>query len=166
MDRRSFALGAGLVVATGTVGCLGWTEGPRSSGGTDGGGDRTSAVRGADYEPSTGQTVSPTPGTGGTPQHDDVDVWVHNDVDSARRVHLTLSAGSESMLNTTVALGPGEASVLGSGIGERGRYVLGVTVDRGPSESYPFTVGEYELRQGSDLVVRVGDHDVWIAIEE
>lgn len=81
-------------------------------------------------------------------------------------MELALSADGEAIFEETVSIAPDEVVFVDPGVDERGEYELRAVVDDRRTRSYPFSIDEYALESGSNLLVTVRIDDVEIAIEE
>lgn len=151
MKRRSFV--ALLCVAG--AGCLDAptaAERDPDDGGTPAGG--TSTPRDA----STDGTAAGS--------DDRMAVVVDNGRDSVVTVEVAIRRGDETVRETRLSVPVDERRSVAAGIERVGDYDLVARVVDGPTETFPFDVGEYELRSGSNIVVAVGADALRIRIEE
>jgi hypothetical protein len=79
---------------------------------------------------------------------------------------VTLASEGTTVLEREVTVAPNGETALETGIQQQGQYELTVAVENGPRETFPFSVDEYDLRAGSNLVVTIGQESVEIVIEE
>ena len=108
-------------------------------------------------------------GTGeqmGSPAPDEISIVLRNNTDAVETVRLSLSDDEGEVIEETVDVPPDGLVFVDPKLDERGEYELGATVDDRRTTRYPFTIDEYALERGSNVLVTVREDDVEIVIEE
>lgn len=85
-------------------------------------------------------------------------------VDYRGRYILTMDA--EVVFEKEFEVAAGERQSVDSEIAETGQYELTVTTETGHEASFPFSIDEYALRAGSNLIVEMSEDDIRILLEE
>ena len=80
-------------------------------------------------------------------------------------VTVTVARGGETISEETVSLDADERRELDPGIDTAGEYELTVSVEDGPDRTVSLPIDAFDVRQGSNVIVELGD-DVEVLIEE
>jgi hypothetical protein len=168
-SRRDFLRSSRLALAgLVTSGCLEDADRVATTP-TDATTPRTDAPATATPEPPS-PTRSPEP-TAMTPTdtptaEERIMVALHNERDTEVTVSVTVVAGSEQLTDAERTLPAGGYEAVFSGIRDEGEYDITVETADGLSESYEFTIEEWDVRMGSNVVVWLGDDEMEFAMEE
>lgn len=157
MNRRRYLAVVGVLILARGAGCLD-AVGDRNRGG-DGG--ETGAGAGTETDASHGSTPSETPDSAR-----DVRIVVRNSTADGATVRLAVSRDGATFFEDEVGVPQTGGRTVDPGIDETGSYELEVAVEGGTDGSYPFSVEEYDLRMGSNLIVDIGEDDVRMTLEE
>ncbi|ESS03148.1 MAG: hypothetical protein A07HR67_01542 [uncultured archaeon A07HR67] len=79
---------------------------------------------------------------------------------------MSLSGDDETRLTEERQLEPDSQTAIDSGLSDPGGYELTVTVEDGPTTTRPFAVDDYDLSEGTDIIVEISDDDVSMVIQE
>lgn len=151
MDRRGL-LRAGALTIVSSAGCLVLAPGESSS-------DR----KGNDDTPA----ASPEPtadGSDPTPDPDDPIQIVFID-DIGRTVTVQITRNDQTFLDVTESISS-DYRAFDSGITSTGTYELSVSFEDGPDATTDLTIEEYDVRMGSNVIVKVRDGQIEFWIEE
>ena len=151
MFRRDL-LGTAALSIAGLAGCTAPSESDDLSSETP----SSSATPG---EPDGPDAVTPDP-------DDPIEFVLTNSTDSRRRVRLSLTAGDRTLLDESLTLDPGASQRFDPGIDTPGDYDLSVDVEDGPRRSQTLAIERFDVRQGSNHFVDIGDGDIRIFWEE
>lgn len=151
--RRSFLAAAASGCVAGVTGCAGERNGSTSPPEPTPTPDETATDSESDL------TRTPDP-------REDMMIRLQNATAENQTVRLVISRNGDHVLDQEVALDPRETTHVDTGIERRGSYELTATVVDGPESSFPFSVDDYALRAGSNLIVTIHDDEVDILIEE
>jgi len=99
-------------------------------------------------------------------QKSDILLYINNTTSESLEVYLLITHDDATTLDETVPLAPSSDRSIDSKIETEGEYELEVTVQNGLQGTYPFSIGKYELDQGSRLIVNISTDDVEIFIQE
>ncbi|GAB6861245.1 hypothetical protein ACFR97_14365 [Haloplanus litoreus] len=150
-DRRTVLAVGAMALSVTTAGCV---TPPRDSGGTASNATETAT-----------SGVTPTPTRSATPGPDPILVVVSNGRDVAVDVTLTVTRDGTPVFGDTVIVDPNSRRTVDPGIDATGTYELTVTLADGTEHVRPFSVEEYDLRMGSNLIVTVGER-IRVVMEE
>lgn len=143
------------------TGCLSAIDHPASS---------TPSDETATVSPSSTPTQSPPPDqttpTGTPGDAERIVVGVHNERSTAVTLTVTATAGNGQLLDAELTVPGAGADSVFSEITESGQYDVAVEVDDGTTGSARFSIGEYDVRLGSNAVVWIRDDEVELAKEE
>jgi len=116
---------------------------------------------------STPASDSPTATAQPTPT-DRIQIVVENDDVKPTTVDLHLTDGDRTLLDRQVNVAGGRREAVDTGIDAPGEYELDAFVVGGPDLAFEFTVPveEYDLRQGSNVVLLVDGEHIETGIEE
>lgn len=151
MNRRRFLAAVG--VALPASGCLDRMRPP--------GADQT--------EPDDRHTERDDQDGTATPRDEtesEIAIVIRNATSTDQPATVTLTNDGATVLEREVTAVPNGESALETGIDQQGQYELTVAVENGPRETFPFSVDEYDLRAGSNLIVTIDEERVEIVIEE
>jgi hypothetical protein len=145
VNRRTVIAVGAMALSVTSAGCA---TAPRGSTGT-----------------ASNATETVTSGATATPCPDPILIVVSNGRDVAVDVTLTVTSADTTAFEDTVTVAPGARRSVDPGIDSTGAYELTVALADGTERVRPFSVEEYDLRMGSDLVVAVGER-VRVVMEE
>lgn len=97
---------------------------------------------------------------------EDIEIVLTNYATAKQRGDLTLSADTETILEEKFEIGTDDQQSVDTEITEPGQYNLTVTTEAGPETSFPFSIDEYDLKTGSNLIVEIGDEDIMVMMQE
>lgn len=151
MNRRAFLATGGIALSAPLVGCL------------------QNDTGGKDNETSTDRNSTKTDDTGTEETSDsaeDIMVMVENPTSEEQTLTLTITQDSSSILEDDLSVDSDDRQETETGIDEQGEYELIVDVEGGDETSYPFSIEEYDVRMGSNLIVIIRDSDIEIMQEQ
>ena len=90
-----------------------------------------------------------------------VTVVVSSSSPTAETVQLSVSTDEQRIVAEEMSVGPDESQAIATEIRETGRYELTVAVEDGPEDSYPFSTEDYDVQQGSKVIVQIHEEDVF-----
>lgn len=93
-------------------------------------------------------------------------VDVHNERSTAVSLTVTVTAEIGQLLDADLTVPEAGFESVFSKINETGQYDVTVEVDDDTTGSASFSIEEYDVRMGSNVVVWVRDDEVELAIEE
>jgi hypothetical protein len=93
-------------------------------------------------------------------------IVLRNVASAARTVTVTVSGDDETRLDEERQVEPDSQTAIDSGLSEPGGYELTVTVENGPTTTRPFAVDDYDLSEGTDIIVEISDDDVSVVMQE
>lgn len=112
----------------------------------------------------------PNPESGTTTPRGDpeseVAIVIRNATSTEQSVSVTLTNDGATVLEREVTAVPNGESALETGIEQQGQYELRVAVESGSRKDSRFTIDEYDLREGSNLIVTITEDRVEIVIQE
>ena len=108
-------------------------------------------------QPTTSRTRTPS---------DPIEVEFHGPESVNAAAHYTITTGSTVVSEGDVQVPAGDVTSVESQITEQGEYELVVSVTEGPEASVDFSVGEYDIRMGSNILVRLHSDEIQFLIEE
>jgi|AntDeeMinimDraft_4_1070355.scaffolds.fasta_scaffold01793_6 hypothetical protein len=149
MDRRHFLRAVPLGLVTSSIGCIGLTPGESTSNGAEN--DDT-------------LTTSTTDGSDPTPDPDDPVQIVFVD-DAERTVTIRLARSDQTILNVTETISS-DYRAFDSGITSTGTYELSVTFQDGPESTGDLHIEPYDVRMGSNVIIRMRDGQIVFSMEE
>ncbi|GGN96069.1 hypothetical protein GCM10009030_23930 [Haloarcula pellucida] len=100
-----------------------------------------------------------------TEQETAVDVRVINNTSTEQSISITVSADSSVIVQETVIVQSGEATVVEAGIRQQGTYELSVE-GNGMSDTGSVTLGEYHIEYGRNFRVEVRPDSISIGVYE
>jgi outer membrane receptor protein involved in Fe transport len=101
-----------------------------------------------------------------TPPPDDPILLVLANGDASATVTVTVTRDGTTVFDETVSLAADERRELDPGIDSVGEYELAVSVEDGPERSTPLTIESYDVWQGSNAIVELGDGAIQVLVEE
>lgn len=116
-------------------------------------------------EPSSTPVASPT---ATPPASEGIQIDVQNQDATETTVDLHLTRRDETLLDRQVTV-PGEGRVgIDTGIDETGEYEFDAFVVGGPdlAAEFPFSIEEYDLQQGSNVILLVDGEQIEMLMEE
>ncbi|MGM0604328.1 MAG: hypothetical protein ACQETB_01510 [Halobacteriota archaeon] len=131
---------------------------------TDGWGDATvvESVSVEQYRTSLRDgTVERTPDADGT-----IEIRLANTTSAAKTVRLQLFGDGDLLFDETVTVEAESRTRIDPEIDATGAYELSASVEDGPEASFPFSIDDYALRAGSNLIVTIREESVDVTIEE
>jgi hypothetical protein len=158
MNRREVLASTGIALSTLVSGCVSETESPDT--GTSEAGETET-----DSETATGNDSESTADTENTDVADS-EIVLRNIASTEKMGGLLLSMDTETIFETEFKVSSGERQSLDPGITETGQYELTAAIEAGAEASFPFSVGEYDLRAGSNLIVEIDADEIMILMEE
>jgi hypothetical protein len=96
----------------------------------------------------------------------EITIVLRNATSTEQPATVTLASDETTVFERDVTAVPNGESALETGIDQQGQYELTVAVENGPRETFPFSVDEYDLRAGSNLIVTIDEESVEILMEE
>lgn|GEM_PF-4753496 len=124
-----------------------------------------SSTEAASSTPTPSRTPSPV-----TPAPDDPIAVRLDNGGPPETVDISVTDGETTLLDETVELATDDSETFDSGIDATGEYTLTVDVRDGPERSYGLDIESYDLRMGSNAIVRIGHPDlpeeIFIIVEE
>jgi len=160
MNRRDVLTATSTALSALVSGCGRSTESPDAGNDTDETGDDTETGS----KTATGSDAGATAET--EPDTSDSRIVLSNTASTEKRGHLTLSMSSETIFETEFEVNSGERQSLNSGITEIGQYELTVATESASEASLRFSVGAYDLKAGTNLIVEISADDIRILLEE
>lgn len=97
---------------------------------------------------------------------DEIMIDIRNSTSQKLTVHVLLSQADQTILEEELSIDSDGDLNVDAGIEERGQYALTVTVDDRPEDTFLFSVDNYDLRHGSNLIVSIDDKSIDIVMEE
>ena len=114
---------------------------------------------------TTAPTTAPDATTDGS-RSDPIEVDLRNGLDRAIRVRVTV-AGAAGRVSEQVAEVPADGrTALGSGIDQVGEYTVAVDTSDGPAGEATVGIGDYDIANGSNIIVSIHTGDVQFLIQE
>lgn len=164
MERRTVIAGSCIALAASVSGCL--TDDGTSDGGTDTDppdqGNEASVTTSGDDS-----TTTTTPANnGGTDRVEDSMIILRNTTASEITVHLTVSAANDTLVDSDFKIGPEDQQAADSGITDTGQYEVSITVEDGPTTSRSFSIDNYDVQNGSNIIAEIDEDDIILLIEE
>lgn len=125
---------------------------------------------GAGCVSDTEDTAETTPTATATPAETDApeDIYVVLDNKTLRALSVTLDIdhdGEQFFAEETTVPADDRSSVL-PGISQTGKYACTLSIGENRTESFEWTVEEYDLQMGSNVIVRLSEDDVRVVVEE
>lgn len=111
------------------------------------------------------RTGTPTDPADSDPEAQDVHVVVHNHLSRAVTASVTLSADGTVLVDDEVTVEPNGVASVDTGIDETGRYAIVVGADDRDAE-LSFTVDQYDLEMGSNVVFWIDEDDIRYGTED
>lgn len=177
MNRRSVLAGTSIALSACVSGC-----GSESDPADDNRGDETNDEENAsddenadgtddqntsDDDQNTSDDQNETDGSETGPDRvETIRIVLRNVASAARTVTVTISGDDETRLEEERQVEPDSQAAIDSGLSEPGGYELTVTVENGPTTTRPFAVDDYDLSEGTDIIVEVSDDDVSVVMQE
>nr|WP_233340595.1 hypothetical protein [Haloprofundus sp. MHR1] len=97
---------------------------------------------------------------------DPIELDVHNETEEPKLCQYSIRQGSDTILDGEIEVPASDFTPVDTGIEETGEYELNVAVDDIGQNSYPFSVGNYDLRMGSNLVIWIYENQIQMGMEE
>ena len=171
MNRRSVLAGTSIALSACVSGC-----GSESDPADDNRGDETNGEENADGtddqntsddDQNTSDEENETDGSETGPDRvETIRIVLRNVASAARTVTVTVSGDDETRLEEERQVEPDSQAAIDSGLSEPGGYELTVTVENGPTTTRPFAVDDYDLSEGTDIIVEISDDDVSVVMQE
>lgn len=177
MNRRSVLAGTSIALSACVSGC-----GSESDPADDNRGDETNDEENAsddenadgtddqntsDDDQNTSDEENETDGSETGPDRvETIRIVLRNVASAARTVTVTVSGDDETRLEEERQVEPDSQAAIDSGLSEPGGYELTVTVENGPTTTRPFAVDDYDLSEGTDIIVEISDDDVSVVMQE
>ena len=171
MNRRSVLAGTSIALSACVSGC-----GSESDPADDNRGDETNDEENADGtddqntsddDQNTSDEENETDGSETGPDRvETIRIVLRNVASAARTVTVTVSGDDETRLDEERQVEPDSQAAIDSGLSEPGGYELTVTVENGPTTTRPFAVDDYDLSEGTDIIVEISDDDVSVVMQE
>lgn len=171
MNRRSVLAGTSIALSACVSGC-----GSESDPADDNRGDETNDEENADGtddqntsddDQNTSDEENETDGSETGPDRvETIRIVLRNVASAARTVTVTVSGDDETRLDEERQVEPDSQTAIDSGLSEPGGYELTVTVENGPTTTRPFAVDDYDLSEGTDIIVEISDDDVSVVMQE
>jgi hypothetical protein len=79
---------------------------------------------------------------------------------------MTLTNDGATLRDREVTAVPNGESALDTAIDQQGQYALRVAVENGSRKDHWFNIDEYDLREGSNLIVTLTQNRIEIVIQE
>ena len=128
-----------------------------------------------DHEPAktnkTEADIENTEGEGSSPDREiedveDIEIVLTNYTTSKRRGKLTLTSDTKTTAEEEFEIEIEDQQSIETEITETGQYELSVTTEAGSETSFPFSIDEYDLNAGSNLIVEYDDNEIMIMMQE
>ena len=171
MNRRSVLAGTSIALSACVSGC-----GSESDPADDERGDETNDEENADGtddqntsddDQNTSDEENETDGSETGPDRvETIRIVLRNVASAAKTVSVTVSGDDETRLDEERQVEPDSQAAIDSGLSEPGGYELTVTVENGPTTTRPFAVDDYDLSEGTDIIVEISDDDVSVVMQE
>lgn len=177
MNRRSVLAGTSIALSACVSGC-----GSESDPADDNRGDETNDEENAsddenadgtddqntsDDDQNTSDEENETDGSETGPDRvKTIRIVLRNVASAAKTVTVTVSGDDETRLDEERQVEPDSQAAIDSGLSEPGGYELTVTVENGPTTTRPFAVDDYDLSEGTDIIVEISDDDVSVVMQE
>lgn len=171
MNRRSVLAGTSIALSACVSGC-----GSESDPADDNRGDETNDEENADGtddqntsddDQNTSDDQNETDGSETGPDRvETIRIVLRNVASAAKTVTVTVSGDDETRLDEERQVEPDSQAAIDSGLSEPGGYELTVTVENGPTTTRPFAVDNYDLSEGTDIIVEISDDDVSVVMQE
>jgi len=129
--------------------------------------DGTDDQNTSDDDQNTSDEENETDGSETGPDRvETIRIVLRNVASAARTVTVTVSGDDETRLDEERQVEPDSQTAIDSGLSEPGGYELTVTVENGPTTTRPFAVDDYDLSEGTDIIVEISDDDVSVVMQE
>jgi hypothetical protein len=116
--------------------------------------------------PTDGGDPSDTTGSESAPASD-TDIEISNDTDTTRSVTVTITDSGETIFEESVTLDAGEMRRLDPGPVPKGTgYELIAETETGRRDTLPFGVDDYDVREGSNLLVWISQEGLETGMQE
>jgi ribosomal protein L9 len=161
MNRRAILTGSSIALSSLVAGCGFRTE-------SVGTGDDTAEQDQDDEQESTEDEESSTD-TGEETEIEelrDTFIVLRNVTPTDHWGSLTISTDTEILLKQNFEIDREEQQSIDSEITETGQYELSVSAEAGTETSFPFSIDEYDLREGSEPIVEINEDGIMILMQE
>jgi len=113
-----------------------------------------------------GESSADTDEDNETEETRDILITLRNITSTVHQGSLTLSTDTKTILQQSFEIEGGGQESIDSEIIEPGQYDLSVSTEAGTETSFPFSIEEYDLRAGSDLIVEIDEDNIMILMQE
>ena len=115
---------------------------------------------------ATPPSDTPTEGTVTPNPSDPIQLDCYNETHEEQICQYSIIQNQDTISDGEIEIPARDFASIDSGIENAGEYKLNISVGNIGEEAYPFSIGDYALRMGSNLVVWIYENEIQIGMEE